>query len=1098
MDKQGYVQSSIERLFATWLRLTTVIGAIVFPLFSFLDSIFFYEHFALFLGYRIAIAAFLLLIAFLAGKTTNRMALQSLALAAVIASAVTLEVMILHTGGHASPHVMGMILLAVTILAFVPADLPFHSASAGTIYGIYLIPIYATEQLDDLRTFFIMNFFICSIILTVMAHRYLAMKGIRKQLENEYDLIAVGDRLNENSMNLRAILNNLPFLAWLKDKEGRFLSVNRPFADACGLPAPEAVAGKTDLDVWPAHLAEVYRSDDTRVMESKQKMAVEELVTVQGVLRWFETFKSPVFSINGNVVGTTGFARDITEHKLTEEALNDYRGRLEEMVEQRTTDLKITIEALESEIAQRIDAQEALGRNRLLLQGVFNSIQDGIILLDPDLNIIMNNPAAERMFNSRLPLGYKTMKCFELFRNSSNTCEDCPAVRAMETKVSQSEIISYTTDTAQERWLEIFSFPFLGQDGELRGVIQHLRDITERKQAEETLKESEERFKTLLEDAPIAISIIDRDDTISYFNRKHAEIMGYDQQDIPTLEHWWSQAYPDETDRARIKSAWPDLCRRVFQGEKVPRVDRWIVCKDGTIKELELNFRAAAGKIIVAFNDITERKRAEEKLRRSELHYRTLFEKASEGIIFLNEAGTMVAVNESFARMHGYRCDELIGVQLHELEAQKSFGRDPVIFHLLQAGESLRFEVEHYHAAGHSFPLEVAASLIRLSNENLFVAFHHDISDRRKSETALRESEERYKRLLGSVTDYIYTVTVEDGQAVATSHGEGCHAVTGYSSAQFQADPGLWYRMIHEADRGQVLENARRIIAGMRTEPLEHRIIHSSGSIRWVLSTLVPLFGKHGQLIEYDGLISNITERKMLEEQLNAAWETEALNLKLFFRLLIETQEKERWSIARELHDEIGQSLTGLKLSVESIAGSLPSDQADDMKAIEVSLGEMLDVVRTMSLNLRPVMLEDFGLVSSLQWYFDRYESQTGIAVTFRQTAADRRFGQQKEIALYRITQEALANVARHAGVKSVLVELTGGQDLISLRIQDTGRGFDTMRASSSFSSGLSIMRERTLIENGKFTLSSSPERGTEIIAAIPLDNGEVGQQAAP
>ncbi|MHB8882401.1 MAG: PAS domain-containing sensor histidine kinase [Thermodesulfovibrionales bacterium] len=975
MDKRGYVQDEIEELFATWLRRTSVIGAIVFPLFSVLDLILFYEHFAEFLGYRFAIAAFLLLIAFLAGRTKDRTTLQSLALAAVIAASVTIEVMILHTGGHTSPHVMGMILLAVTILAFVPADLPFHSAAAGTIYGIYLLPIFATEQLDDRRTFFMMNFFICSIILTVMAHRYLAMKGVRKQLENEYDLIVAGDRLRESEERQRLMLQNANDAIYVHELSpltpGRFLEANDCACRMLGYTRDEFLAMDVpgiDVPEQGGRIPSILRqlADSGSAMFETEHLAKDgRRVPVEVSTRLFHLHGKPtVLSV----------VRDITERKMTEESLNNYRSSLESMVEKRTREHRETIAVLTKEIAQRIDAQEALGRNRLLLQGVFNSIQDGIILLDPDLNILMTNTAAERMFNSRLPLGYKTKKCSELFRNTSDTCEDCPAVRAMETKVSQSEIISYTTGTAQEQWLEIFSFPFLGQEGELRGVIQHLRDITERRLADETLKESEERFKMLLEDAPIAISIVNRDNTVSYVNRKHAEILGYAQQDIPTLEHWWSLAYPDETDRARIKSAWPDLCRRVFRGEMIPGVDRWIVCKDGTLKELELNFRAAADKIIVAFGDITERKRAEDKL---------------------------------------------------------------------------------------------------------------------------RESEERYRRLLASVTDYIYTVTVEDGRPVDTSHGEGCRAVTGYSKEDFDKDPDLWYRMVHEDDRGQVLENARRIIAGERTDPLEHRIIHSSGSTRWVLSTLVPLFGNRGQLLAYDGLISNITERKRLEEELNAAWETEALSQKLFFRLMIETQEKERWSIARELHDEIGQSLTGLKLSVESIAGCLPSDLADDMKAVEVSLGEMLGIVRTMSLNLRPVMLEDFGLVSSLQWYFDRYESQTGISVTFRQAAAGRRFGRQKEIALYRITQEALANVARYAGVKSVLVELAGEQDMIRLRIRDTGRGFDTLGAASSFSSGLSIMRERTMIENGTFTLSSAPGNGTEIIAAIPLHDREDGQQDA-
>jgi PAS domain S-box-containing protein len=140
--------------------------------------------------------------------------------------------------------------------------------------------------------------------------------------------------------------------------------------------------------------------------------------------------------------------------------------------------------------------------------------------------------------------------------------------------------------------------------------------------------------------------------------------------------------------------------------------------------------------------------------------------------------------------------------------------------------------------------------------------------ERKRIEEALRESEQRYRRLLGSTTDYIYTVNRKDDQSLSSSHGPGCVAVTGYSPDEYEADSDLWFRMIDEADRPAVTEQIKRLLASETVPPLEHRIIHKDGSIRWVRNTPVARKDEQGKVISYDGLISNITERKRAEEAL--------------------------------------------------------------------------------------------------------------------------------------------------------------------------------------------------------------------------------------
>ncbi|MGO9008872.1 MAG: response regulator [Bryobacteraceae bacterium] len=146
-----------------------------------------------------------------------------------------------------------------------------------------------------------------------------------------------------------------------------------------------------------------------------------------------------------------------------------------------------------------------------------------------------------------------------------------------------------------------------------------------------------------------------------------------------------------------------------------------------------------------------------------------------------------------------------------------------------------------------------------------------ETTERRRVEEALRESEKRYKLLLGSVTDYIYTVQVQDGRSVATVHGPGCAAVTGYAPEDYAADPDLWYRMVYEPDRHAVMQQAVAILAGEASSPLEHRILHRDGSVHWVRNTSVPHYDQQGHLAAYDGLVSDITARKQAEEELQGS-----------------------------------------------------------------------------------------------------------------------------------------------------------------------------------------------------------------------------------
>jgi signal transduction histidine kinase len=198
---------------------------------------------------------------------------------------------------------------------------------------------------------------------------------------------------------------------------------------------------------------------------------------------------------------------------------------------------------------------------------------------------------------------------------------------------------------------------------------------------------------------------------------------------------------------------------------------------------------------------------------------------------------------------------------------------------------------------------------------------------------------------------------------------------------------------------------------------------------------------------------------------------------------LVDVQESERRDIARELHDEVGQLLTGLLFRIAGHGAGEGSPQ-EEMTAI---VNDLISRVRDLSMNLRPPMLDDLGLLPALTWQIDRFETQTGIHVEFHHADMDRRFDPQVEITTFRFVQEALTNVARHAGVTKANVSIWASAEALGVRIEDEGRGFDVGPALAARSSGLNGMRERSRLAGGSLDIDSEPGRGTRLSLVLPL-----------
>ena len=232
-----------------------------------------------------------------------------------------------------------------------------------------------------------------------------------------------------------------------------------------------------------------------------------------------------------------------------------------------------------------------------------------------------------------------------------------------------------------------------------------------------------------------------------------------------------------------------------------------------------------------------------------------------------------------------------------------------------------------------------------------------------------------------------------------------------------------------------------------------------------------------------------LAARDMEQQRLYHTIETERARLQALSRQLFDAQERERRIIARELHDELGQNLTLLRMTLERVGESLEHNGCSkkQLEQAKMLASQLAAQVRTLSLNLRPPMLDELGLLPTLIWHVGRFSEQSAIQVELEhQGVKDRRFTPEVETAAYRMVQEALTNVARHAGTSSAHVNIWCADETLGIEICDTGCGFDVEQALNA-GNGLTGMQERLGLLNSRLTVDSSPGHGTRLIVEIPL-----------
>jgi len=304
-----------------------------------------------------------------------------------------------------------------------------------------------------------------------------------------------------------------------------------------------------------------------------------------------------------------------------------------------------------------------------------------------------------------------------------------------------------------------------------------------------------------------------------------------------------------------------------------------------------------------------------------------------------------------------------------------------------------------------------------------------------------------------------------------------------YSQAELIGAEAMSF--VQPEDRDRVRENAKAMLKGQHFEPYEFRFVCKDGETRWVMELVSSIQHNNGRATL--GTFMDITERKRSEEELRQS----ESRLRLLTQRMLEIQETERARFARDLHDQLGQDLVFLKIQAESLAKSLADEPRLQEKAMEIAnVADRLKMTSSrIAASIGPGILDGLGLVRAVEWCAEDFERRTGISCPVDTPIADIKVAQATATATYRVLQEALTNVWRHAGASQVEVKLEKEGDWVVLTIADNGVGINAGLLSRKSTLGFLGMYERARLAGGSLNVASGSGRGTRIVVRLPLGN---------
>ena len=672
------------------------------------------------------------------------------------------------------------------------------------------------------------------------------------------------------------LADTVPDGIYVLDADGRFRFVNRTIVERSGMPR-ERFYDVTYLDIiLPKDHARV-RGHFDRIMAGGDPVPyVLEYAAGDGGTVAVEVNSRPIWCA-GEVVGLLGISRDVTARRRVEEAL------------------------CESE--------------RFLL-AVFDGIQDGISVRDRDLTLLRVNRWMQEKFADRMPLIGK--KCYRAFQQRETPCPWCAALPAMETGEVTRCVVPYPSEANARGRLEITAFPLTDEAGEVVGAIEHVRDITDRWHAEQALQESEETYRALVQASPDAVAAADLDLRLIAASDRAYAMFGYAETD-EVLGRRITDFFPPK-ERARVA----ENIERTLREGLTRNIEYTMLRKDGTTFIGEVGaavLRNADGEargLIATIRDVTERKRAEEALRQSEAKYRDVFN-AVHDMVFVHdiETGDVLDFNRRAQETYGFGPDELDALNVHfRARGEAPYAHADQMRMLRRAADEgpqlVEWLGEDRH--GRRFWVEVGVRRATIGGQERLLAVLRDVTDRRRAEEALRNSEARYRAVVEAQTELVcrfrsdHTLTFVN-ESYARYFGKRPEELVGTT----------YTPLIVEEDREPVRRAMESIAAGNPVVTVEERVVRADGEVRWHQWTSRGIFDDAGHLVEYQAVGRDVTDRKRAEETLRRSEEA-------YRALFEESVDGIAITVGREIV-RANQALARiLRLPLEDVLGRDPLD----------------------------------------------------------------------------------------------------------------------------------------------------------------------------
>jgi PAS domain S-box-containing protein len=459
---------------------------------------------------------------------------------------------------------------------------------------------------------------------------------------------------------------------------------------------------------------------------------------------------------------------------------------------------------------------------------------------------------------------------------------------------------------------------------------------------------------------------------------------------------------------------------------------------------------------------IIERKQAEQQLR-FQSH---LLEAVEQAVIVTDFEGYVIYWNPFAEWLYGWSAEEAMGRRTRELELisdEDAQQQNAEIMACMQAGESWSGEYNMRCRNGTLLPVETTLTPITNSAGELthIIGLSYNITERKKSEEALAESEKQYRDLVERVSDVIYTV---DTDGVITYLNPAIETLLGLLPEEVVGQP--FGGFIHPEDVISAQDNAQKLLSGVTVDPAEYRMITSAGETRWI-RVMSQSNIEGGQITGFQGVLTDITDRKILEDQIEE-----------------HATSAERQRLAIGLHDTVTQSLYSINLQSDATLMALSSGNYEIAKQrlgmLKQIAQEAMNEMRLLIHQLHPPIVEEVGLALALQQRLDAVETRSGISADL-QVKGDQQLPLDSEISLFQIALEGLNNVLKHAKASEIQIRLIFEADRCRLTIQDNGVGFEPESIEDYGGYGLANMRDRLEKINGALTIDSRPGKGTTL-----------------